>query len=226
MKQLLFNYFKSDPLNGKPLKNIPGDPTGDALTYIAAVEPSLKIVAYPNAFLGKGLEFSSKQIDVSSGEASTKWLSFEGAPTSNYRASIIYQVFGKFNNFAEQLMVDITNGQAGVFTRLVIMPDGTVTALESFNPNINPMVICRLKPNVDYFCSIVVDMKSNSNQIGFIGPLTVGGEEHFNVHKSLKPMFDQLADVPGPIKPSISFQWDKATSGASKFTFGGVEIKQ
>ena len=41
--KILTATFEGDPVNGLPAKNLPGDPSGDAIEYHDAIQPRLKV---------------------------------------------------------------------------------------------------------------------------------------------------------------------------------------
>lgn len=223
---LLFDDFKTESAGAKPLKNIPGNPPGDAVEYIPAIESRLAVVDFPQTSSAKGLAFSSKPVTIGSGGFSTSYLNFKGISTTDFSKKIQYSLVGKFDNFQDKLLVDFTNGQAGVFTRLNLQTDGSVVVIESFSATALTPPICRLKPNVIYFMTFTVDMAQNTCRIFISGDLTVNGEKQNNVTKTVSTITKQLTDIQGPINPSVSFNWQDPTFGNSKFTFTGVSIKR
>lgn len=225
---LLKNDFKTDPVNGLPIKNIPGDPVGDAVEYIPQIETRLKVVNFPQTASNKGLEFNSNPDKLTTqGGFSTTWLNFKGIQTGNFSKSIQYTLVGKFDNFRDGLTIDVTNGAASVFTRLELSQDGSVAARTSFDPSVAAVPICRLQSNTIYLLSINVNLKDNTCRIGFIGQVTVNNETELSVNKTVPALNNQLANVTGPINPSISFNWQTGqAAGQSRFTLTGVQIKQ
>ena len=225
---LLKNDFKADPLNGLPLKNVPGDPAGDAVEYIPQIETRLKVVNFPQTASNKGLEFNSNPNTLTTqGGYSTTWLNFKGIQTGNFSKAIQYSLIGKFDNFRDGLTIDVTNGSASVFTRLECGQDGSIVARTSFDPSVAAMPICRLQPNTIYLLTVTVNLKDNTCRIGFIGQLTVNDETELSVNKTVPALNNQLANVTGPINPSISFNWQTGmAAGQTRFTLTGVQIKQ
>lgn len=223
---LLFNDFRTESVGTKPAKNIPGDPQGDAVEYISAIESRLAVVDFPQTSSEKGLAFSSKPVNLGSGNFSTSYLNFKGINTTDFSKKIQYSLVGKFDNFQDKLLVDFTNGQAGVFTRLQLNTDGSVVVTESFSATSLPPPICRLKPNVIYFMTFTVDMAQNTCRIFISGDLTINGEKQNNVTKTVNTITNQLSSIQGPINPSVSFNWLDPAFGNSKFTLTGVQIRR
>ena len=223
---LLFDDFKTESTGAKPAKNIPGDPSGDAVEYISAIESRLTVVYFPQTSSKKGLAFISKPVNPGSGNFSTGYLNFKGISTADFSKKIQYSLVRKFDSFQDKLLVDFTNGQVGVFTRLHVQTDGSVVVTESFSDTAPPPPICQLKPNVIYFMTFTVDLAQNTCRIFISGDLSVNGEKQSNVNKTVNTITNQLTDIRGPINPSVSFNWSEPTFGNSKFTMTGLYIRR
>src|SRR5688572_33338138 len=78
--KILKATFEGDPVNGLPAKNLPGDPSGDAIEYHDAIQPRLEV---QNSTIAgsKALNFTYNAIN-NPPTLSAQWLSFKGIGTN------------------------------------------------------------------------------------------------------------------------------------------------
>ena len=119
--KILTATFEGDPVDGLPAKDLPGDPSGDAIGYHDAIQPRLKV---QNSTIAgsKALNFTFNPIN-NPPTVSEEWLGFQGIGT-DLTETIWFTHTGQ-NNGAT-VLIDVTDGHAHIIARMRISPNGDV----------------------------------------------------------------------------------------------------
>ena len=127
--KILTATFEGDPINGLPAKNLPGDPSGDAIGYHDAIQPRLKV---QNSTISgsKALIFTFNPLPNPNDPPtlSEQWLSFKGIGT-DLTETIWFTHTGQ-NNGAT-VLIDVSDGHANLIAMMRISPNGDVGSLKS-----------------------------------------------------------------------------------------------
>lgn len=231
---LLRDEFTSEAIGQLPTKNIPGEPAGDAITYIPQIESRLRIVKFEpdnQSSTDKALSISSKPVGGSTSTSGhTTWLTFSGVTTGNFSKTINYLLVGKFDNFMDPMLIDLNNQMGSPFIRLEMEENGMLYALQDYNSSSTRIPVCQLKANVYYTISFQINLKDGPKgtcRLGFIGDLVANGENNSSFHKTVPLMFNPLENVTGPVQPAINFNWpEEKAAGRSQFIMSSLTIKQ
>lgn len=124
--------FESDVLDNPPDRTLPGNPSGDVLDYVEALEPQLKVVVTPDSDEDKSLEFRNVPASSDVGP-SDKWVSFQ-AQSTNFAKPVTFIWSGHldFRSSLAHMLIDITDGSGVMAARLRVENNGDVILIKDF----------------------------------------------------------------------------------------------
>lgn len=128
--KILEATFEGDPINGLPAKDLPGDPSGDAIAYHDAIQPRLKV---QNSTISgsKALIFTYNPLTNPNNPPtlSEQYLSFRGIGT-DLTETIWFTYTGQNNGAA--VLISVSDGHANSIAMMRISPNGNVALADDF----------------------------------------------------------------------------------------------
>lgn len=118
--KLLDAGFESDGINNPPNKTLPGDPSGDEITYSTALEPQLKV---QNSTIAGSKSLHFTNVAIGNPPASERVLRFRGAST-DLSKTVWFMYAAQNLNPGMDVFVDIGDGYGAAIARLRIAADG------------------------------------------------------------------------------------------------------
>jgi len=212
--KILNAIFKGDPVNGLPAKNLPGDPTGDAIKYHNAIQPRLKV---QNSTIAgnKALHFIFNPI-TDPPNLSDLWLGFKGIGT-DLTQTIWFTYTGK-NNGA-RVLIEVADGHATLIARMRISSNGDVGLAQNLLDDYTNII-----GNVGTGVHTVVFTVTTSN---LKYNVTIFPESGTAITAENKPM---LTDNPlyfhNPAHPMLSFMHQDPTAPGAYYAIGSVTISR
>jgi hypothetical protein len=212
--KILNATFEGDPVNGLPVKNLPGDPSGDAIDYHDAIQPRLKV---QNSTIAgtKALNFTFNPIN-NPPILAAQWLSFKGIGT-DLTETIWFTHTGK-NNGAT-VLIDVSDGHAHVIARMRISENGDVGLAQNIQDNYTNVI-----GNVGTGVHTVVFTVTTSN---LKYNVTIFPESGTAITAENKPMItDNPLYFNNPAHPTLSFLHEGATPTGNAYAIGSVSISR
>jgi hypothetical protein len=217
---LLRENFSGDSVGNDPIKNIPGAPSGDSVSYTSVLSPRLTVQSSTVATGNKALVFSEAPIPGAT--SANQWLSFKGI-VSDYSQPIWFYWTAKQRNAQTDMLIDIMGVQGLWVTRFKIRPNGqlvriidyaserNVDVLGTFNPQQTHTIIISLQPTA---------RKYNITVFGMTGTVT-----RTNLDVLAQP--NPSAPVFSFEKPSINFRYqDGGGSATAAYVIESVYISR
>jgi hypothetical protein len=211
---ILTATFEGDPVNGLPAKNLPGDPSGDAIDYHNAIQPRLKV---QNSTISgsKALTFTFNAID-NPPTLSAQWLSFKGIGT-NLTETLWFTHTGQ-NNGAT-VLIDVTDGHAHIIARMRISPNGDVglaqnilddytNVIGNVGSGVHTVVFTVTASNLKY--NVTIFPASGSAITAENKPMITDNPLHFN----------------NPAHPMLSFLHQGSVPTGNAYAIGSVSISR
>jgi len=202
---LLTAKFESDTVGNLPNKTLPGNPSGDEITYVSGIEGQLEVVASPASGSSKALEYKGTSIsgDVSGHSA---WLGFK-AKSSNFAKPVTFfwSARRSFPSSGANLIIDISDGSGVVAARIRLSHDGTVRLITNIVTS-DGNDIGTIPNNEQHTVSVTVDL---SNGVYSFGVLKSSGNFNSNNVPLLTP---NIASYHNPARPTASFKYDNYIS--------------
>jgi hypothetical protein len=214
---ILRSNFESDAINSLPNKTLPGDPSGDVLEYSSQLEPRLKVVASATAGQ-KALQFS--QANTPGLTASNQWVVFKGIST-DFTQTVWYAFTATQQNaFGGYVLIDATDGSAGIVARMKIKSNGEVTLLRNLTMQ-QEDVIGTIPEGVSHTVFFTVNMSTSKYNVTILkssGPtITVTGKT---------VVLGSGISYANPARPSLSFRYEDGNSDARKYVIEAVNISR
>ncbi|WP_080240689.1 hypothetical protein [Spirosoma rigui] len=217
---LLKENFSGDSVGSDPIKNIPGDPAGDSVSYTSVLSPRLTVQSSTVTTGQKALVFSEASIPGAT--SFNQWLSFKGI-VSDYSQPIWFYWTAKQRASQSDILIDIMGVQGLWVTRFKIRHNGqlvriidyateqTVDVLGTFDPQQVHTIIISLQPTARKYNITVFGLRESNSAT----------RTNLNVLTQPNPS--------GPVfsfeKPSINFRYlDGGFSAASAYILEGVYI--
>lgn len=214
---LLRSTFESDAINGLPAKTLPGDPSGDELTYSSPLEPRLKVIASASAGQ-KALQFT--QTNTPGLTASNQWIGFKGIST-DYTQTVWYAFTATQQNaFGGYVLIDATDGSAGIVVRMKIKANGEVTLLRNLTTQ-QEDVIGTLPEGVSHTVFFTVNMATSKYNVTILkssGPTITVTDKTVVLGTGIS--------YANPARPTLSFRFEDGFSDARKYVIEGVTISR
>lgn len=201
--KILSATFESDAIDLSPATNIDGAPTGDMIVYNAALAPQLKVVN--SATVGKkALNFNNVPVTIESSH--NRWVSFKGISTT-LGNTLWFSYTAKNLHPAGDILVDISDGAAGLIARMRIQASGDVWLARNIADNYTDFVgRIGQDQHTIIFTASPSTLRYNISifQIGHAGVIAATD----------KPMITEAASsFANPAHPSISFQHTLTSGG-------------
>lgn len=209
---ILTSNFESETIGNLPAKNIPGDPAGDAIDYSSELEPRIKVTASASAG-EKALTFS--EISTPGLTAHNQFLTFKGIST-DFTQPMWFLFTATHSGTGERIMIDITDGSAGLISRMYIDQNGNlslVTALpgtEQAVGNIGPGVLHTIIVSLN-----LAQKKYNVTVLKSGGNITL-------TDKTI--LVDNILAYANPARPSLHFRFESGASPSRKYVLESVSI--
>jgi len=215
--KILEATFEGDPVNGLPAKNLPGDPSGDAIAYHDAIQPRLKV---QNSTISgsKALNFTFNPVTNPNNPPtlSEQWLSFKGIGT-DLTETIWFTHTGQ-NNGAT-VLIDVTDGHAHIIARMRISPNGAVGLAQNLLDDYTNVI-----GNVGFGVHTVVFTVTTS---ALKYNVTVFPESGPAITEENKPMItDNPLYFNNPAHPTLSFLHQGSVPTGNSYAIGSVTISR
>ncbi|SDD99583.1 hypothetical protein SAMN04487996_10366 [Dyadobacter soli] len=208
---ILTSTFENETVGQLPAKNIPGNPAGDEIQYSTELQPRLKVTAssYPGE---KALTFT--EINTPGLTAHNQFVIFKGI-SSDFTQPIWYLFSGVHSGSGERVMIDFTDGSAGVITRLHINSAGQLSILTAFPAS--EEVVGNIPPDTPH--TLVISLNMNTGKFN-LTVLKSGG----NITVTDRPVLGNPLSYANPAHPSINIRWESGASDTRKYVFESVGI--
>lgn len=203
LRNLLVANFESDQINALPDKTLPGDPSGDAITFDDAIRSRLRVVATSGNPGEKSLQFSQNALpnDIS---GHLTWLSFKGAASDfEHTVQFTWAATMALNN--STVLISVTDGNSVPLVNLEIR-NNSIYMLDHYNSEPTYLGAISAKHTV----LLVVKMRPTQS----VWNINVFNEGIPQVSRTDIPLFSpaagtstNLGDVANPANPTLSFNF-------------------
>jgi hypothetical protein len=213
---VLTETFESDVMGTLPVKDIPGSPAGDKITFETVLNPRLRITTSNNSAGQKALTFS--QAPATGLNAHNQFLSFRGVST-DFTEPLWFSFIGTLSGSGSDLMVDIADGSAGLIARMYMTNSGDVK-LERSLAGTPAKLIGNITPGTIHTIVFSLDMNKKTYNLTIIK--SVG-----NILVKDHPLLlgNPLAYA-NPANPQISFRFDENNYDTRKYVIESVSISR
>lgn len=215
---LLTAKFESDPIGSDPDKTLPGNPTGDEITYANEISNQLEIIVTPGKPSEKSLSINNVA-PTGSISGHSDWLGFKSKST-NFSNPITFTWTGvqTFLSSAPYLLVDISDGSGVVAARLKFQGNGDVILVDDIVSG-NGLNVGSINSGERYSVLLTVRLADKKYNISILKP---SGDIVVNNHTILT---DDITIYHNPARPTVSFKFQNGTS-ANKFVADEVFISR
>lgn len=211
--KILSAGFETDAINSAPNKTLPGDPSGDEITYNAALNPQLKVQASTIAG-SKSLHFTN--VSISNPGGHERWLSFKGVGT-DLAETIWFLHTGQNTGASHDVLIDASDGHGHLIARMRIKSDGEVGLAKNILDDYTDILgnVGTEVHTVIFTCSAST-LKYNVSIYKTTGPAILAES---------KPMITENAlSFNNPAHPSLSFQHSASSAASHIYAIGSVSI--
>ena len=211
---ILSAKFESDTVGNLPNKTLPGNPSGDEITFISEINGQLEVVASSASGSSKALRYRGNSIS-STVSGHSAWLGFK-AKSSNFAKPVtfVWSARRDFPSSGANLIVDISDGSAVLAARIKISHDGTVRLISDLVSGAGTD-IGTLPNNEQHTVTVTVDLSKGSYNIGIL-------KSSGNLNQSNVPLItSNIASFHNPARPTVSFKYDNYISS---FTYTIDEV--
>lgn len=209
---ILTSKFESETIGSLPAKNLPGEPTGDEITYSTELQPRIKVTASATAGQ-KALTFT--EINTPGLTAHNQFVSFKGIST-DFTQPMWFFFTGTHSGSGERLTIDITDGSAAMITRLFLTDVGQLSMMTNFTGG--EQVLGNIPAGVSH--TIIVSLNLSTKKFN-LTVLKSGG----NITVENRPvLLDNVLAYANPARPSVHFRWDDGASDTRKYVLEEVFI--
>jgi hypothetical protein len=197
--------FENDTLGALPDKSLPGNPTGDAISYATEIETQLEVVSTPSNATNKSLRYQSVPLSGSIGGHGS-WLGFRGKSTNFAKpVTFIWTAQKIFNASGSDLNIDCSDGSGVVAARIKILKTGDVILVNDIASGTGANVGSIPNNEVHTFM-VTVDLP---NEVYNISVLKPSGNIVSNGNTLLT---ENISLFHNPANPSASFRYDVFSS--------------
>lgn len=203
---MLTAKFESDSTGNLPDKSLPGNPSGDEMTYASVIETQLEVVATPTASAQKSVEYSSvPPSGPISGHSS--WVGFK-AKSTNFAKPITFTWTAQksFNSGGADLYIDCSDGSGVVAARIKVLANGDVKLVNNIATDAGN-IIGNIPNGERHTFLVTVDLPDEEYNISVIkssGNLVQNGNGLLT---------ENVALYHNPARPTVSFKFDPFVSG-------------
>jgi hypothetical protein len=195
---LLTAKFESDTIGSLPNKTLPGNPTGDEISFATEIENQLEVIATPAAS-AKSVEYRGNP-PAGSISGHNAWISFK-AKSSNFVNPVTFVWSGRIASLtSESLSIDLSDGSGVVAARIRIEDNGTVILVTDIAANTG-IDIGTIPDDVVHTFVVTVILSSG---IYNVSVLKSGG----NLERQNVPLLtSNIAAYHNPARPTASFKY-------------------
>lgn len=197
---ILTAKFESDTVGSLPDKTLPGNPSGDEITFISEIEGQLEVVSSTASGSSKALQYKGNSIS-SSVSGHSAWLGFK-AKSSNFAKPVtfLWSARRNFPSSGADLFVDISDGSGILAARIKISHDGTVSLISDLVSGAG-IDIGTLPNTEQHTFTVTVDLSKGSYNIGIL-------KSSGNINRSDVPLItSNIASFHNPARPTVSFKY-------------------
>ena len=210
--KLLDASFEADAVNGLPDKTLPGDPTGDEITYDAVIEPQLKV---QNSTIAGSKSLHFTNVAIGNPPASQRFLKFKGAST-DLSKTVWFMYAAQNINPGMDVFVDVGDGYSAAIARLRIEPNGTASVVAA-----SDYTVYHTLGNIGTGVHTVVFTTSLASKTFNI---TIFRESGPALKAENRPFIQQdHTQFHNPARPTITFQ-HQGTTSLHTYALGFVSI--
>ena len=211
--KILTATFEGDAINGLPAKNLPGDPSGDEITYHDAIQPRLKV---QNSTISgsKALIFTFNPLPDPNNPPtlSQQYLSFKGIGT-DLTETIWFTYTGQNNGAA--MLISVSDGHASTMAFMRISPNGDVALADDYT---NVIGSVGNGVHTVVFTVTTSALKYNVTIIPESGPAITAENKPMVTNN---PLFFH-----NPAHPSIGFLLEGSVPNGNSYAIGSVTISR
>jgi hypothetical protein len=202
--------FEADNIGSLPDKTLPGNPSGDAITYAPEIETQLEVIVSPSNPAQKSLQYRSVSPSGSIGGHGS-WLAFR-AKSTNFAKPVTYiwSAQKNFNAGGSGLNIDCSDGMGVVAARIRILNNGNVVLVDDIAAGTGA-VVGSIPNNELHTFMLTVDLP---NEVYNISVLKPSGNITSNGNNLLT---ENTALFHNPANPSVSFRYDVFSSSQQYF---------
>lgn len=204
LSNLLVANFESDQINALPDKTLPGDPSGDAITFDDAIRSRVKVVATSGNPSQKSLQFSQNALlnDIS---GHLTWLGFKGA-ASDFEHTVQFTWAATMALNSSTLLISVTDGYSVPLVNLEIR-NNSIYMLDHNNPQVSTYLGAI---SAKHTVLLVIKMRPTQS----VWNINVFNEGIPQVSRPDTPLFSptagtstNLGDVANPANPTLTFNF-------------------
>ncbi len=213
--KILEATFEGDAIGSAPTKNLPGDPSGDAIEFAASLAPKLKVQNSPIAG-AKALHFTN--IDAGDIPATERWLTFKGIGT-DLTETVWFTHTGQNVSPVDNMYIYVSDGHAHLIAMMIIRSNGEVALSNTLGDDF-PHVLGDIGTGVHtiVFTTMASSLKYNVTVIRDNGPALTAEN---------RPMITTNAlSFNNPAHPMISFQHSGLSDFQHTYAIGSVSISR
>jgi hypothetical protein len=211
---ILSSNFESYAVETLPAPNLPGDPSGDEITYVTELQPRIRIVNSANAGQ-KALRFS--QVTAPGLTAGNQWLGFKGIST-NLTQPLWFYFTATHAGTGGRLTIDVSDGVANLFARLMINSNGDVILVRSFPSN--EEMVGNIQPDTPH--TIIFTLNLNNGKYN-LSIFKSGGNILVN---DIPVMAGSILSYANPARPAISFRFEDGSSATRQYVLEEININK
>jgi len=211
---ILSSNFESYAVETLPAPNLPGDPSGDEITYVTQLQPRIRIVNSVNAGQ-KALRFS--QVSAPGLTAHNQWLGFKGIST-NLTQPLWFYFTATHSGTGGKLTIDVSDGVANLFARLMILSNGDVIVVRGFPSN--EELVGNIQP--DLLHTIIFTLNLNTGKYN-LSILKSGGNILVN---DIPVLAENVLSYANPSRPAIGFRFEDGSSETRKYVLEEININK
>jgi hypothetical protein len=211
--KILQATFEGDPINGLPAKDLPGDPSGDAIAYHDAIQPRLKV---QNSTISgsKALIFTFNPLTNPNNPPtlSQQYLTFKGIGT-DLTETIWFTYTGQNNGAA--VLISVSDGHANSIAMMRISPSGDVALADDFT---NVIGSVGNGVHTVVFTATTSTLKYNVTVFPESGPAIIAEN---------KPMItNNPLYFKNPAHPTLGFLLEGSVPNGNSYAIGSVTISR
>ena len=197
-----------------PAHDIPGNPAGDEIAYSTELQPRIRIANSVNAGQ-KALRFS--QTSASGLTAHNQWIGFKGIST-NLTQPLWFYFTATHSGSGGRLTIDISDGMASLFARVLINSNGDVIIVRSFPSN--EEMVGNIQPDIMHTVVFTLNLNNGKYNLSIFKP---GGNILVN---DIPVMVENVLSYANPARPTISFRFEDGSSDTRKYVLEEVNINK
>ncbi|TLU94603.1 hypothetical protein [Dyadobacter sediminis] len=211
---ILSSKFENYTAETLPAHNIPGDPSGDEITYVTELQPRIRIVNSVGAGQ-KALRFN--QVSAPGLTAHNQWLGFKGIST-NLTQPLWFYFTATHSGTGGRLTIDVSDGVANLFARMMINSNGDVIVVRSFPSN--EELVGNIPPGMSH--TIIFTLNLNNGKYN-LSILKSGGNI---LVKDIPVLAENILSYANPSRPAIGFRFEDGSSDTRQYVLEEIFISK